>query len=57
MKTIYVHLSIGYPTACHDDELEVPDDATEEEIDEIVSEWAHNYIEYSWREDKSKRRR
>lgn len=57
MRKIYVHLSIGYPTACHDDELEVPDDATEEEINNLVDEWAQNYIEYSWRDEKPKRRR
>ena len=56
MKKIYVHLSIGFPTACHDDELEIEDDATEEEISEMVAEWAGNYIEYSWSEEKRNRR-
>ena len=53
--TVKVSLSIGYPSACRNDELEIDDDATEEQIDEIVQEWAQNYINVSWKkEGKSK---
>jgi hypothetical protein len=52
MKTIYVHLSIGYPTATHSDELEFEDEATDEEINRDVQEWANNYIEISWGTEK-----
>lgn len=45
---VKVKLSIGYPSACHEDELEVPDDATDEDIEREVQEWAGNYIETSW---------
>lgn len=48
MRTIEVNLSIGYPTANRQDTLEVDDDATEEQVEEIVREWANNYIEYYW---------
>ncbi len=61
MKTIYLHLSIGlsigFPTATRDDELEIEDDATEEEIEETVRDWANNYIEYSWSNEPRKRYR
>ncbi len=56
MRTIYVHLSIGYPTAVRDDEIEVEDDATDEQIDQDVQEWAGNYIETSWSAEKPRRR-
>ena len=54
MKTIYMHLSIGYPTAEHNDEIEVEDDASDEEIDKQVQDWADNYIETSWSLEKPK---
>ncbi len=56
MKTIHVHLSIGFPTASREDELEVEDDATEDEIEEVVREWANNYIEFGWSAEKPKGR-
>lgn len=51
---VKVHLSIGYANAGHDDilELEVDDDATQEDIDkqvdEMVNDWANNYIDLGW---------
>lgn len=56
MKTIHVYLTIGYPTATHEDEIEVQDDATEEEIEQITQEWAQNYVEYGWSFEKPKAR-
>lgn len=50
MKTIEMKLSIGYPTATHEDEIQVEDDATAEKIDEEVKQWAWNYIDISWEE-------
>jgi len=47
MKTLYVRLSIGYPTAIHEDEIEVEDDATQEQMEEAANEWAQEYIEVS----------
>lgn len=55
MPRIKVKLSIGYPTAQHDDVLDIDDDeynacATDDEkealCDEYCQEWANNYIEY-----------
>ena len=46
MRTIELKLSI----ARHRDTMEVEDDATDDEIDEIVNDWANNFIEYSWKE-------
>ena len=48
MKTVYVTLSIGLSNAERADEIEVEDDATEEQIEEAAREWAHNYIEIGW---------
>jgi hypothetical protein len=50
-------LSIGYPTAQHKSEEEIPDeeligktpDEIDEYIGEFVQEWANNYIE-TWYE-------
>lgn len=58
MPTLKVHLSIGYPTADHNDEIEVDQDdydacETDEDRDkmlsEICQEWANDYIE-TWYE-------
>jgi hypothetical protein len=57
---IEVHLSIGYPSAEHDEEIEVPDDATELDIEQAVAEWAGEYIETWWErveEEKPRPRR
>jgi len=56
MKTLKVKLSIGYPTAVHEDEIEIHEDGynaceTEEEKEEFLAktaqEWANDYIEIS----------
>ena len=54
MKTIYCHLSIGYGS--REDEIEVEDDATEDEIQEAVKDWAMEYVEWGWSETKPTRR-
>ncbi len=48
MIRVKVNLSIGYPGAGHDDELEFDEGMTDEQIDREVAEWANNYIEYYW---------
>ena len=55
MRTIYMYLSIGFPTADHRDEMEVEDDTTDDEIDQMVQEWTANYIEFGWSDQKPKR--
>jgi hypothetical protein len=50
MKKVIAHLSIGYPTANQEEQLEFPDDTTDEEIDKELEEWAWNYIEI-WHEE------
>lgn len=44
---IKVGLSIGF-VADRDDEIEVEDDLTDEEIEIEVRDWANNYIETWW---------
>jgi hypothetical protein len=42
------HLTIGFAGADHEDEVELPDEFTDEQIEEELRDWAHNYIEYSF---------
>jgi hypothetical protein len=49
MMEIKVRLSIGYPTASHEDIIEVPDDFTDEQIWDEVDDWANNYIDKGWK--------
>ena len=55
MRTIYLHLDIGFAGASHKDKIEVEDDTSDEEIDDICEEWANNYIDYGWSDEKPKR--
>ena len=48
MIKVDVSLSIGFATANHEDELEFDDNATDEQIDAEVQEWAWNYIDIGW---------
>jgi hypothetical protein len=50
MKRIEASLDIGYCGAKYETEFEFEDNITEEEIDEIVTEWANNYINIGWKE-------
>lgn len=60
MMKIKVRLSIGYPTACQEDVLDIPDSDLEglneterdDAIMECVQEWANNYIDYGYTEVK-----
>ena len=42
-------LSIGYPSAVHEDEIDFDSEPTEEELQEDLRDWANDYIEY-WAE-------
>lgn len=41
-------LSIGYPIAKQEDELEFPDDITDEQLDEALQDWQNNFIDSYW---------
>jgi hypothetical protein len=53
---IKVKLSIGFPTACRRETLDIPDeelegmspDEQESYLMEYVQEWANNYIDYGY---------
>jgi len=49
MKKLNVFLSIGFVGATKEDEIEVEDDATEEQIQEALADWSSNYID-TWYE-------
>jgi hypothetical protein len=55
MKTVKWTISTGYPTASHKGEFEVEDDATEDEINEMVLCEVWNRIEYNWTVDGEER--
>lgn len=48
MIKVKVSLSIGFANGTHREVLEFEDGTPEDEIDEAVFEWAHNYIDYGW---------
>lgn len=48
MKKIKFFLSIGYSNAVQEEEVEYPDDVTEEEIKEDYQEWKNGIIDGNW---------
>ena len=50
MRKIKVIIDTGFAGGIHEDELEVEDNATDEEIEEEVQDVVFNYISYSWKE-------
>ncbi len=51
MRKIKAYLSIGNSDG-KEITIEVEDNATNEEIDEMVQDWANQYIAYGWSETK-----
>ena len=55
MRKIKAILDIGFPGACRDDIIEIDDDMTEDEINQMI--WDHMtqfvdvYIDEDWNED------
>lgn len=52
MRKIKWQCDTGFAGCIHEDEFEVEDDATEEEINEMVEQEVNNYIEWTWWEEK-----
>lgn len=50
MKKIKFYLSIGLADARQEEEVEFPDDTTEQEINEFLEEWAADFIDMGYRE-------
>lgn len=50
MKIYRAYLSIGFANATREEEFEFEDDATEQEIEEEVRDWMHNYLEWGFHE-------
>lgn len=48
MKKVRWQLSIGFVGAVRKGIIELEDDATDEEIDEVVTETVNNYIDFGW---------
>ena len=50
MRKIQVYLQVGLAGCDRNETLEVDEDLSDDEISEIVQDWAYNYIDYGWRE-------
>ena len=44
------YLSIGYANAAHEEIVEIPDDYTDADIDEMFNGWIWNYIDAGYEE-------
>ena len=42
------YLGIGYANAEHIEEVELPDDYTEQDIQEEFDDWVNNWIDSGW---------
>jgi len=54
MKIIHWYLHTGFAGCTHDGEIEVPDNATPNEIEEMAKEVAINHITWGWCEKGAK---
>lgn len=52
MRKIKWHVSLGFAGADRHGEVDVDDDCTEEEINEIVRGEMSNFLEWGWEEAK-----
>ncbi len=48
---IHYHLGTGFAGCDREDEIEMPDNATDEEIEEAVSDAAWNFLSLNWWKD------
>lgn len=55
MRKIKWHFDTGFAGCIHEGEFEVEDDATEEEIGEMVLGDVANYVNWTWWEEKDGR--
>ena len=51
MKVINMRASFGFVGAVHEDQMEVPDGYTEEDINEEVWNWAQQFVDTEWEEE------
>lgn len=49
MKTVKWVLETGYRGCEHEGEIQVDDDATEDDIEELVKEEAYGYVDLMWK--------
>lgn len=50
-RIINAKASFGYVGAVREDQFEVPDSYTEEDINEFVWEWAQQFVNTEWEEE------
>ena len=48
VKKIKAHCGIGFYEAEYEKDFEFDDDATEDEIGEVINNWANQYLEVWW---------
>ena len=51
MKSITLYVESGYSSADYYETIEVPDDTTDEELDEMAQEFMNDHICYGWSEN------
>lgn len=50
MKTISIEANYGWPGANRSAVIQVPDNYTKEDIDEVVYDWVFEGVDWSWEE-------
>ena len=51
MRSVTLYVESGYSSADYYETIEVPDDTTKEELDEMAQEFRNNHIEWGWFEN------
>lgn len=51
---IHLYCNTGFVGAKHEETIEVDDDATDAELDEMTTDWLSNVIDYGWHKDEDK---
>jgi hypothetical protein len=54
MRKIEAYLSVGLVGCKRNEIFEVEDDATDEEIEEIIKEWVYELVEWGWQTVEAK---
>lgn len=54
MKKVKAYLAVCFANTIHEEILEVEDDMSEKEIDNVVKNWADCFIDYGWSAEQTK---
>ena len=51
MRSVTLYVESGYVSADYYETIEVPDDTTDEELDEMAQDFMNYHIEWGWSEN------